>query len=236
MNMGQVRFIIMAHLLLSVEASAKIPDWAARNSTKLNGSILTTVCHGSGPSLNLARTEALNACQSNASQYLKSKIKIKSMSVETEKSVGFHQEVTSEGEIDGLNCDPQRDEIDESDSQFKIWIECKFDLKKATLTNVEQIPASPNNSRLNNLESAAVKVNPDLQEKYIFVSTVPKCESLLVKGSAARTIQCNKNPLKIHVKADDVEIIVRAKGYKPKTINVKGVNANDTIQVLLDLL
>lgn len=236
MRLGHLRFIIMAHLLISVEASAKIPDWGARNSTKLNGSILTTVCLGTGPSLDLARTEALYACQSNASQYLKSKIKIKSMSVETEKSVGFHQEVTSEDEIAGLNCDPQRDEIDESDSQFKIWIECKFDLKKATLTNVEQVSVSSDNSSLNNLESSVVKVNPDLQEKYIFVATVPKCESLIVKGYAARTIQCNKNPLKIQIKADDVEILVRAKGYKPKTINVKGVNANDTIQVLLDLL
>lgn len=108
----------MALLLLSVHANAKIPDWAAHNSTKLNGQILTTVCHGLGPSLDIARSEALKTCQSNSSQFFKSKIRIKSLSVETEKSVGFHQEITYADAIEGLNCDPQRDQTDESDSQF----------------------------------------------------------------------------------------------------------------------
>lgn len=228
--------LLMALLLLPVHANAKIPDWAAHNSTKLNGQILTTVCHGIGPSLDIARSEALKTCQSNASQFFKSKIRIKSLSVETEKSVGFHQEITNADAIEGLSCDPQRDQIDESDSQFSVWLECKFDLKKVSVTPIEQKIESPENSLLNTLEPSKVNFKPDVQGKFIFISTVPKCESIIIKGQGSRTIQCIENPLKVQIKNDDSEILIRAKGYKPKTINTKGVNANDTIQVLLDLL
>lgn len=228
--------IFMALLFLCVRVNAKIPDWAAHNSTKLNGQILTAVCHGTGPSLDIARSEALKSCQSNASQFFKSKIKIKSLSVETEKSVGFHQEITNAEEIDGLSCDPQRDQIEESESQFNIWLECKFDLKKVSTSPIEEKSESPDNSKLNTLEPSKVNSNKDIQSKYIFISIVPKCESAIIQGATSRTIQCNENPLRIQIKDDDDMILIRAKGYKPKTVKVKGVNANETIQVLLDLL
>lgn len=236
MNRGHLKYIIMTYFFIPVMAEAKIPEWAARNSTKLNGSVLTTVCHGTGPSLDIARTAALQSCQSNASQFLRSKIKIKSLSVETEKSVGFHQEITNSDEIYGLSCDPQRDQTDESDSHFTIWLECKFDLKKASSKAVEQENETPDNSSLNTLESSKINSDQDFQNKNIFVSSVPKCESIIIKGIRSRTIPCVQNPLKIQIKNGDEELLIRAKGYKPKTIKVKGANANDTIQVLLDLL
>lgn len=234
--MGQRKTLILALLLMSLQSIAKIPSWAANNSTKLNGKILTTVCHGLGPSLDIARSEALKTCQLNASQYFKSKINIKSLSVETEKSVGYHQEVASAEEVEGLNCDPQRDQIDESDSQFSFWLECKFDLNNVSSKPIEQINKSSDNSQLNTLESTNISPKQDIQDRYIFISTVPKCESVIIKGKKSRTVQCSKNPLKIQIKEDDQEILVRAKNYKPKTINLKGVKTNEAIQVLLDLL
>jgi hypothetical protein len=226
---------IMACLVCSV-GHAKIPNWASHNSTKLSGQILTTACHGTGPSIEIARGEALKSCQSNASHFFKSKIRIKSLSVETEKSVGFHQEVSNEDEIDGLICDPQNEQVDELDSQFSIWLSCKFDLKKASSNPIEPKVEASDNSHLNTLESSKFESPMDIQIRYVFISVVPKCESIIVKGSGSRTIQCKSNPLKVQIKDKDNEILVRAKGYKPKTINVKGVNANDTIQVLMDLL
>jgi len=230
-----MRISILAYLLLLSNSYAKIPDWAARNTTKLNGSVLTTICHGTGPSLDIARTEALHACQANAGQYLKSKIRIKSLSVETEKSVGFHQEIISDDEIEGLTCNPQRDEVEETESQFNVWIECKFDLKKVSLASSPTFIES-GNSKLNELEVSKVKPKTDVQGKYIFISTAPKCDSVLIRGNTSRIVECRQNPLKIQINDHDQEILVRAKGYKPKTINVKGVNSNESIQVLMDLL
>jgi len=230
-----MKYFFMALLFLLADADAKIPEWAARNSTKLNGQILSTVCHGTGPSLDIARVDALKSCQSNASQYFKSKIRIKSLSVETEKSVGFHQEVMNDDEIDGLSCDPQRDETSETDSQFSVWIECKFDLQKVNVSPTKSTDAVANTG-LNRLESSKIDVTPDIQAKHIFISTVPKCESAIVRGVASRTIQCSQNPLKIQINDTDDEILIRANGYRPKSIKLKGVNSNETIQVLLDLL
>lgn len=234
--MGHIKLLIMALVLISSVGQAKIPDWAAHNSTKLSGQILTAVCNGTGPSLDIARSEALKSCQSNASQFFKSKINVKSLSVETENSVGFHQEITNTDTIEGLNCDPLRDQIDESDSQFSVWLECKFDLKKVSSTPIEQKSKPSDNAQLNTLEPAKISSKQDIQGKYIFISTVPKCDSVIVKGAKSRTIQCSQNPLKIQIKDDDQEILVRAKDYKPKTIKLKGVDANEAIQVLLDLL
>lgn len=226
----------MALLLLSSNARAKVPDWAINNSTKLNGTVLTTVCNGVGPSLETAKNEALKSCQGTASQYFSSKIKIKSVSVETEKSVGFHQEISSEEVIDGLNCEPQRDQINESESQFNVWLECKFDLKKISKGKVEEESEVPNNTHLNTLEPSKIKSTEDIQGKYVFISTVPKCETVIIKGFTSRVIQCSQNPLKIQIKIGDEELLIRANGYKPKTIKIKGVNSDETIQVLLDLL
>lgn len=231
-----MKIIIMALASLLSVGQAKIPTWAANNSTKLNGSSLRTVCHGIGPSVEIARSEALKSCQLSASQFFASKIKVKSLSVETEKSVGFHQEVTSNDEIKNLICDPIKDELEETDSQYSIWLECKFDLKNVAFKNVDNPDSLPNNKNLNKLDLVKVDSKIDQSAKYIFVSVIPKCESILAKGIASRVINCGQNPLKILIKDGDTELIVRAKGYKPKTIDVGGINANETIQILLDLL
>lgn len=234
--MGHPKALIMAFALIASASHAKVPTWAASNSTKLNGSSLHTVCHGLGPSVEIARSEALKSCQLNASQFFKSKIKVKSLSVETEKSVGFHQEVSSDDEFSNLICDPTKDELEETDSQYSVWIECKFDLNKASVTHTDKPEGSPNNKNLNELELIKIKDTSDQQAKYIFVSIIPKCESILVKGTFSRVVECSQNPLKIQVKDGDKEFVVRAKGYKPKIIQVGGISANETLQVLLDLL
>jgi hypothetical protein len=234
--MGHTKAFIMAFTFMASVSYAKIPAWAAINSTKLNGSSLRTVCHGTGPSVEIARSEALKSCQINANQFFKSKIKVKSLSVETEKSVGFHQEVSSDDEFSNLICEPTKDELEESDSQYSVWIECKFDLSKASIVHTDKPAVSPNNKDLNGLEAINVKETKDQKTKYIFVSIIPKCESILVKGAFSRVVECSQNPIKIQVKDGDIEFIVRAKGYKPKTIQVGGISANETLQVLLDLL
>ncbi len=234
--MGHTKALIMAFTFMVSASHAKVPSWAASNSTKLNGSSLRTVCHGLGPSVEIARSEALKSCQLNASQFFKSKIKVKSLSIETEKSVGFHQEISTDDEFSNLICDPTKDELEESDSQYSVWIECKFDLNKASVAHTDKLEGSPTNKDLNALEPIKIKDTNDQQSKYIFVSIIPKCESILVKGTFSRVVECTQNPLKIQVKDGDKEFIVRAKGYKPKTIQVGGIGANETLQVLLDLL
>jgi hypothetical protein len=226
--------LIMAAVLASSIANAKVPAWAASNSTKLTGSLLTTVCHGVGPSVDIARSEALTSCQLNASQFFKSKINVKTLSIETEKSVGFHQEISSDDEVSNLVCEPVKDELEESESQYSFWIECKFDISKTKSKPTEAEIAIEKNENNNLSYSKPSKVEPNKLTKTLFLSTVPKCESIIIKGDRPRTIDCKSNPIELSIYISDVEMIVRAKNYKPKTISLKNKDNNENLQILLD--
>lgn len=224
----------MAIILASVGASAKVPTWAASNSTKLNGSLLTTVCHGIGPSVDIARSEALASCQLSASQFFKSKIKVKTLTIETEKSVGFHQEVSSDDELSNLVCSPARNEIEELDSQYSVWIECKFDTSKTQSKPIEAISGNEPKENNNLSYNKPSKVITSSLTKTIFLSTIPKCESIIIKGDRPRTIDCKSNPIELSLYNSDIEMIIRAKNYKPKTLGLKSRSNNENLQVLLD--
>ena len=225
---------IMAIALMGSLANAKIPAWAASNSTELSGSLLTTVCHGVGPSVDVARGEALTSCQLNASQFFKSKIKVKTLSVETEKSVGFHQEVSSEDELSNLICEPIKDEIEESDSQYSVWIRCKFDTSKTKSTPTQKTDKPELNENHNLSYTKRSKSESTSLTKTVFLSTIPKCESIIIKGDRPRTIECKSNPIELNIYNSDIEMIIRAKNYKPKTIGLESRENNEDLQILLD--
>lgn len=215
-------------------AFGKIPEWASKNSTKLTGKTLVTICSGTGPSLEIARGEALSSCQSNAGQFFKSKIRIKSLTVETEKAVGFHQEITNADEIEGLICDPQRDQIDELDSQFTVWLECKFNLDKAKSKPLPDVTNSIISDSLNLSYSKPSIVKSYTPNKIIFLSTVPKCDSIIIKGSRPRTVPCKNNPVELEISDADINAIIRVSDFKPKTIELIDRSNNEIIQILLE--
>lgn len=232
--MGHMKIFIMASVLITSVSQAKIPTWAASNSTKLNGSILRTVCHGIGPSVELARSEALKSCQLTASQFFTSKIKVKSLSVETEKSVGYHQEISNDAELSNLICEPTKDELEETDSQFSIWIECKFDLKKVKTVPAKETSA-PVTTEDNNLSYSkpSTRVSEN-STKTIIISTIPKCDSIIVKGEKPRIVECKNNPMELEITDSDKEAIIRVREHKPKIIQLKTRTDNETIQILFE--
>lgn len=229
-----MKALIMAVTFIVSVSDAKVPTWAANNSTKLNGSSLRIVCHGTGPSVEIARSEALKSCQSSASQFFKSNIKIKSLSVETEKSVGFHQEISSEEEFSNLICDPIKDELEEADAQFSMWLECKFDLNKAKAKGVKKTAAEAAEDDASLSYSKPTKVTSDTSIRTIFLSTVPKCASIIIKGQNSRTVECKTNPIELDIFEADTEAIIRTKDYKPKTIRLEERTDNETLQILLE--
>ncbi|HEY8272389.1 MAG TPA: hypothetical protein VIG33_15970 [Pseudobdellovibrionaceae bacterium] len=229
-----MKTLIMASIFIASAAHAKIPTWAANNSTKLNGSSLRTVCHGVGPSVDIARSEALKSCQLSASQFFISKIKVKSLSVETEKSVGYHQEVSSDDELSNLICDPTKDELEETDSQYSIWLECKFDLNRVKAKPIKDSsdPVTAEDTNLSYSKPSAM--TSDHSSKTVFLSTIPKCESIIIKGDRPRTVECKSNPVELDISDADKKAIIRVREYKPKTIQLKKRTDNETIQVLFE--
>lgn len=224
--------------LMSSNLWANMPSWAKKNSTKKTGNILTSACEGIGPSASLARKEAISNCQVMARQFLKGEIKVKSLSVETESSVGFHQEVQEYGVIKNLVCDPQKEETSEKDGQFQVWIQCKFDLNKAKVSTdaVQGLPSKTDGTLVKGLTSSKPSEFEvtDKDQQLIFLEVVPKCESVMVRGKRPRTISCDTNPLRISLDGSEDEMIVRAKGYQPKAISIPKGGVREILRIFLD--
>ncbi len=235
--MGLIKLILIFLLTgISIGSFADIPTWARKDTIKKNGSILTSICQGTGPSQTLAKRDAINNCLVSARQFLNSEIKIKTLSIETEKSVGFHQEIEESGLIKNLVCEPKRDETIEKDSQFQVWIECQFNLQAATSASTNEIVESKNPVVRDNLTT--VKVSPivkiDSDNFEVSLMVVPQCDSILIRGKKPRSINCDSNPLKIVADSSDTEMIVRAKSFQSKTIKITNGIKNETVQIFLE--
>ena len=221
---------------ISIQSFSDVPVWARKDTIKKDGSILTSVCQGIGPSQTIARKDAINNCIVTARQFLNGELKIKTLSTETEKSVGFHQEIEESSSIANLICEPKKDEIIEKDSQFQVWIKCQFDLRAVVHTSKSEVvdlnkPAVPD-------KLITVKVNPAVKLESdnfeISLVVVPQCESVLVRGKKPRSVSCDTNPLKIIADDLDTELIVRAKGFQSKTVKISSEVKNGTIQIFLE--
>ena len=230
--------MIMVFSFLASSANAKIPSWAQKNTITKDRNILSVVCNGTGPSVEISRKDALSSCKSSASQYLNKKTQIKTLSVQTEKSVGFHEEITENSEILNLSCIPQNDEILVSDSgSYETWLKCKFDLTDVKILPIEHSLSIENktDTELSSLRPLVriVKQSDDIV-KILTISSVPKCDSIIIKGQKSRTILCRTNPQLLELQDGDKNLIVRAKNYLPKTLNIKEENYSGSINIILE--
>lgn len=217
-------YFILPFLFVS-QAVYPAPDWTKSTNEKLVGSLYTISCYGEGPALDIARHEAKKDCLIAASRQANSTFKIKTLSVETETSAGLHQEVESNSQITGLVCIPKKEDIEQLSSQFKVWIQCEFDLSKIKVENYLQ-------------ENKTNKPNSNIRSKekdILTIYSIPRCTSIIIEGKKPRVLPCNHNPISIVTMSDDKTILIRADGYRPKEINLSEVvNKKNSIQVILE--
>lgn len=233
---------LLALLMATENANADIPDWARNNTSKLNGKIFTTVCHGSGPSSQQAKKSALHDCIESAKDQLTTEIRIRSVSISTEKSSAYHQEITENHALAGLNCDPETDQLEERENTYTYWVKCRFDLGKVNIdstANTQRDPVDTDNTGLTKIASSPPiksgrKFSSD-RKMLLSIAVVPMCESLLIQGVKSRVVSCISNPMLININSDDELIIVRSKNHLPKKINLRGMEGrNANIEVILD--
>jgi len=227
-------------LLIPAIASAETPAWI-RNGTRLSNGIYETVCSAVAPSVDQARRQAIHSCQASATDNLNQNVEFKNIMIETERDVVLHTESFSKSAIKNLMCEPLKEEIQDNKDSVKIWVLCKFDLKKVVVENIVDTKATTDSiSDAAAIRSRGVAANSppifDSDSRSITVSTIPACESILVRGKISRIIPCDKNPIQLLVNKSDKEIIVRKSRFKSKTILVPEIFSNDeeTIDVVLD--
>lgn len=233
------------------ETALAIPSWAQKQGQSLNGQIYKSVCSGTGPSVDLARTAATQSCKGSAMQMLQKETSVKGLSIETDSGVAFHQEIQETAKYKNLTCFPEREEVEQSDGAFVVWIQCRFDLSKVTLADsVDEDKTTSSSStvekkslqqdELTRLSTKVVGTPGTYQQgtdqSVLSITSIPQCTDLLVSGKRSRVEKCSSNPTRIILYADDTQIIVRAKGFMPKKINTNLTERknHESIRVILE--
>jgi hypothetical protein len=212
-------FAILLLLLPSWQAGARTgaPAWALRDTQRLDGRIFSVVCSGSGPSIGLARQEALDSCKASAVQQLATEITVKSMSVTSESQAAYQQEVVNLSQVSGLSCVPRREEAGESEAEVRLWLLCEFDLSKARVVARARADDGWGESGFLARRKPGSVISDE--RKVLTLAVVPACSDLIVRGGGpAKRSPCTRNPVSVVLDPEDRELIVRARGYLPKTI------------------
>ena len=241
-------YLIPIFIACSAQAGPR-PDWTKQNGQSRNGNLFRVVCDGIGPSLDLARRDVLEKCRLTAASQLATSIRAKSITAETEKEVVFHREVSEENEYDGLVCQPGREHIEEKSNQTRVWLECAFDLSKAKSKAESSSSSSEEKDSDIGLISNKIDLAPasskssqkpgrflNSNQGTLLISVVPQCSDLLIRGKLpARVVKCDSDPMTVTIGPDDQEIIVRATGHMPKTIQLSGQRGGeDHVHVFLN--
>lgn len=245
-------FSIAFSLLLVAQicVAKERPDWTSSNTQSQNGKMFHVVCSGVGPSLDLARRDVLEKCRMTAASQLTTTIQAKTVTIESEKEVAFHREVSDDNEYTGLICKPGREHIEESSDQTLVWLECTFNLGEAKVKDNSDSDMkndiSKNKSWISN-KSEVTKIKTPTQNdkigryltsdrKLIILSVIPQCSDMLIRGDApARIIKCDSDPMTLAIEPGDKEIIVRAEKYISKTIQLSPAReGEENVQVFLD--
>lgn len=243
------RLLIQFSLILCVlPCLAEPQDWTKQDTLKREGNKLTLVCYGEGPSLDIARRQALDQCHTTAANQISSDLTIKSLSVETERSANYHQEVSAEQKVENLICIPENEKFESENGNVKLFIKCAYDLKKAKVTSLKKKDELSEKSMHNPSEPTKIKNEqiPVLSEKLkksfyiqsdnrqIIVTTIPQCEDILITGGKSRSLKCNENPNTIFVEPADTKLILRLNGFKPKHVDLNQLKNNEMLEVYFE--
>jgi hypothetical protein len=204
--------------LIAITAQA---DWKTKNTFSKKGNIVELVCVGEGPSLRSARQDSLNSCDMNAARYLGGSIEVESTSIETLKQSFHHNLVKEHKVVTDLECLPQKEDIQESKGAYKVWVKCKYDLKKVT------VKARPSPKKTTKKKEA---IDPYAHRKFggeslddrkiIQLITIPNCSKLSVEGERSRVIVCENHPVSLTLYNSDRKIHIDSPGHIPKTIDL----------------
>lgn len=197
---------ILIPLCWVAKAASGAPQWSNMPSKKTKQSIMVS-CEGSGPAKDISLRLAIGQCVSMASDQIIGDFHVQSISVQTQKSTGFHEEVSADRHVEGLSCEIQKQEIQIEEGMYRAWILCNFDL-----SNVKSVPGEKPSVGFRSISSSS---------RSIIFSTVPQCDSILIRGELGRVVECKSNSMQLLLQPGDEELIVRAKDYLPQHLSIE---------------
>lgn len=181
-------------------------------------------CEGFGADRSLSLKQAMDQCRSIASDQVKgASFKVKQVAVESNEESAWHSEVSSEMQVTGLICQQVHEEtLQGFGEEYHTNLTCKFDLSKA------KIASGPE-----------VKVQKITQSdaRQIIVNSIPACSSIIIRGSRPRAVKCSENPQSVLIYYGvDKQMIIRAKGYLPTTLEIPSQTDSTETEIVNALL
>jgi hypothetical protein len=147
----------------------------------------------------------------------------------------------------GLQCQPQKESVEEIEAgKIQVWLQCRFDLAKASVGE-EPEKKNPDHDgvpdqekvHLSDLKAQTVRQGEDqasTERIVINIASVPPCRTLTIRGGRPRVVNCNSQPAPVVISPSDQAIVIDAKGYFPKTLELRSKKwkNHESIQVILD--
>ncbi len=228
--------ISVGGLIPSLILALDRPSWS-NETIKQNGKTLNVVCDAEAPAKDIAFRIALDQCRGIAASQLQSNIKVNSISMQTESTSSFHEEVSSSKQIKNLLCNVKNQFVESLTDKQHVYIQCEFDLSKAIVEQVPELDNKAIKAESVNLISNEDKSKPIVPTSVtlsnnkvissksiqLIVSTIPSCSSIIIKNkSTNRVIECTENPINIFIIDGDIEAIFRPKDnkYLPRHIKL----------------
>lgn len=219
-------------LLVSMTAMGSPPPWT-KDGSKRNGNKLVVTCDAMAPAKDLAYRLTLDSCKATATELINGDFQVHTLTVESEKSVVLHSEVSAAKQVQGLKCLPDHDYTEAEDQGFHTFIQCRFDLAgvhavtlesppvRAATDNQESIIQGQENAKSIDASKETISRKSILQStsRHVLISCIPKCDDvLLVGGARSRAIAITSNPQAVLIYPDDRELIARKKSFLPKHV------------------
>ena len=226
------------------------PTWAHGKELQRRGLTLTVICHGEGATEDLAGIEAKSGCDSVAGTEYSSTVDVDDTVVTTDHDAANHRVIHNAVCVLGLECQNPKVSTCSQDGASTIWRQCTYDLAKARDGTPKDCAdrsapvartgkdAVANRAGISSLEQKVqvqgAGAHQRGQEYVLTLSVTPICDDLVIVGHSGRRVHCSSNPVQLPVKSGDEKVIVRAKGYLPKTILLDATGTENHAEVFLD--
>jgi hypothetical protein len=238
--------MILVTTSAGVYADCVVPGvFKAGEKIQRNGTTIKITCKGEGVTKDLAESDARERCDERVANEYKSSINVKEITISGDSDSASDREVAIHSCVLGLLCQKPNFSTCEDAGRYQTWRTCEYDLRG--LSEGSEAQCNPGHKSPSDQpppdEMSAIRSRINIKDRgahrrgsgYVLsVSVVPKCDDILIVGAMSRKLPCTTNPLRVSIQPEDREVIVRAKGYLPKTLPLEGLGKETEVEVYLD--
>lgn len=187
-----------------------IPSWVSTHRTVIEKDRIEMICFGHSENLDAARAGGLASCRRSLVNLLPGlNYEISSTVSEGLHGAAANTEVHSQGQFAGLQCEPIREEVVRNSTEFETWALCRF---RPVAANFAVKPSRPTPQRtVAETPADTASETPDRQSiGVLYISAVPGCDTVLVRGAEPRNVTCSGNSAVVPIRRGDQELVIQS--------------------------